>query len=562
MANIHQNIGQNKYEEIFEQKVNYTRISKIFSNGKINLILMDVNMMFTEAILTSINSFQVLTNNTLNEKIYLLNKKERPFLYFDNYGPNSKNLTDFQKELYEMILNYKIFWKQYRYVYYKLLDTLSIQTLNIKFFIYLYFNFSYALIVLVMIIVYTYIYYFEHLMMQILNYANMVINAKDTEFNFFEEFSKKINNLNIILNIYKENPIKSINELIVSYNKYEKYLSSKKKNKIYELHKGRQMKPKKNNMKEIFIAMPKHLKIINKKHITDLHITLKYYILFLIIIICVVISYLVLFSMWNRYYTIKNNLYSLLKKDSELELSFYKAMNIYDLMIFDNCTLEDLAQDIFYEENNKINNGIQLVNSFYDDLYLVFNYELEVRVLVNIFASDFNYFYFSCENLYFMENDYIEKLKLNPVISHINDVEGNILKICQRTGLDYNNDIAIAFGDHYQNVIHAVNIINDFSYDGLINHLKKGLFGKIFLKFNLILNYITDIINVKLHRVEYDNLLNVLTRYLFTTISILVVLYFVVNSLVIIIFIWQLKKLCQQIILLKQVFQLREVIEQ
>ena len=161
-----------------------------------------------------------------------------------------------------------------------------------------------------------------------------------------------------------------------------------------------------------------------------------------------------------------------------------------------------------------------------------------------------------------MENDYIEKLKLNPVISHINDVEGNILKICQRTGLDYNNDIAIAFGDHYQNVIHAVNIINDFSYDGLINHLKKGLFGKIFLKFNLILNYITDIINVKLHRVEYDNLLNVLTRYLFTTISILVVLYFVVNSLVIIIFIWQLKKLCQQIILLKQVFQLREVIEQ
>ena len=399
-------------------------------------------------------------------------------------------------------------------------------------------------------------------MVHILNYANMVINAKDSEFNFFEEFSKKINNLNIILNIYKENPIKSINKLIVSYNKYEKYLSSKKKNKIYELNKGKQNMPKKNNVKEIFISMPKHLKIINKKHITDLHITFKYYLLFLIIIICVVISYIILFFMWNRYYTIKDNLYSLLKKDSELEISFYKAMNIYYLIIFDNCTTEDLAQDIFYEENNKINNGIQLVNSFYDDLYLVFNYELEVRILVSIFASGFPYFHFSCDNLYYMENDYLEKLKLNPVIKHMDNIEEKILKICQGTGLDFNNEIAIAFANHYQNVIHAVNIINDFSYDGLIRHLKIGLLGKTFLNFNLILNYITDIINVKLHKVEYDNLLNVLTRYLFTTISILVVIYFVVNSLIIIVFIWQLKKLCQQIILLKQVFQLREVIEQ
>ena len=194
-----------------------------------------------------------------------------------------------------MILNYKIFWQQFKYVYYKLLDTLSIQTINIKFFIYLYFNLSYALIILIMVTVYLYIYYFEQLLMHILNYANMVINAKDSNFNFFEEFSKKIKKLNIILDIYKENPIKSINELIMSYNKYEKYLSSKKKNKVYDLSKGRQMKQEKKNMKEIFIAMPNHLKVINKKHINELYITLSYYILYIIIIICAVISYVILF---------------------------------------------------------------------------------------------------------------------------------------------------------------------------------------------------------------------------------------------------------------------------
>ncbi len=105
LVDIHQNIGKNKYKEIFEQQIEYTRISKIFKEDIIDLNLMKVNIIFSEAILIAINSFQLITNNTFTESIYILNKKEEPFLYFDNYGNNSKNLSDFQKELYEMILN-------------------------------------------------------------------------------------------------------------------------------------------------------------------------------------------------------------------------------------------------------------------------------------------------------------------------------------------------------------------------------------------------------------------------------------------------------------------------
>ena len=74
--------------------------------------------------------------------------------------------------------------------------------------------------------------------------------------------------------------------------------------------------------------------------------------------------------------------------------------------------------------------------------------------------------------------------------------------------------------------------------------------------------YITDIINVKLHKEEYDNLLGVLSEYL--TISILVVILFYIILMVIVIFFYisKLKKFCAQIILLKQVFQLCEVHEQ
>ena len=568
LVNLHTNIGKKNYEKIFEQKVNYTRISKEYTNnGEINLVLMKVNMIFTEAILIAINSFQILTNNTINEEIYLLNKKEKPFLYFDNYennyGKNIKDISDFQKEFYEMILNYKIFWEQFRYVYYKLLDALSIQTINIKFYIYFYFNLSYVLIVFIMIMLYIYMYCFELLVVKMLNYVNMLINNNYENFNFYKEFSKKIENLNNILKIYDEDPIKSIQNLITSYNKYDKYLSNKKRNLFFDINKKGNKKPliyKK--PKNILDEVPEHLKIIKKCDINNLYITYHYYLLFVFLCLFIIVSYIPLYLMWEKYYLIKDNLYSLLKKDTELEISFYKAINIYNLMIFDNCTLDDLAKDIFYDINYVKKDRTNLIKSLYDDLYLVFNYEIEIRILVSKFASGFPYFFFACDNMYSMESDYIEELEKNSEIKKIGKLYDKLLTTCTKSGLDFNHDIANAFANHHQAVIYAVTLINDFSYSSLIAHLKKGIFGQIYLNFNLILNFITDIINVKLHKVEYDNLLGVLTKYLITTIIILVFMYVGVLSTVIFVYVSKLKKSCEQIILLKQVFKLCEVNEQ
>ena len=74
-------------------------------------------MRFFEALLIVCNSFQVLAP-LKTEQIILMNKtKDDPF-YSLNHNDINENFNDYQKELYEMILNYKIFWKQYRYVYY------------------------------------------------------------------------------------------------------------------------------------------------------------------------------------------------------------------------------------------------------------------------------------------------------------------------------------------------------------------------------------------------------------------------------------------------------------
>ena len=559
---IHKNIGKNKYTQIFEKKVDYTRIYKNYSKNKTELSLMKVNMIFTEAILISINSFQILTNNTINEPIYLLNKKDEPFLFFDIYGDKAKDITDFQKELYEMILNYKIFWDGFRFIYFQLLEALRVQTNDIKLYVYLYFHISYAIIVLIIVMLYIYMRNFEKLIVKILNYVNMIIVNKDDKFNFFKEFSKKIENLNIILEIYNENPIKAVQNLISSYNKYGKYLLNKKRNIYYDLNKKYNKKITETQIdNEIFPEVPKHQQIIHTNEFSKLYIMFHYYIINLLICIIVIISYVVLLLIWRKYYLIKDNLYSLLKKDTQLEMSFFKALNIYDLMIFDNRTLDELAKDIFYEPSYEINDDEQLIKSFYDDLYLAFNFEIEINSLINDF-SGFPFFNFTCENLYDLEEDNLKKLESNSEIQKIGQAGEKMLRICQMSKIDEYNDKTAAYQRHYQSIIHSVSLINDFSYSGLIEHLKNSIFGEIYLNFGIIIMYITDIINVKLHKVEYDNLLDFLSNYLIANLVVIIFMYFSLMGLVIFFYIDNFKKFCERIILLKQVFQICEVHEQ
>ena len=561
LINIHQHLGSEKYKKIFEEAVPYIRISKTFNDNQIHLSLKNVSVIFTEAILISINSFQLIVNNTSNQPIYLLNKRKEPFLYFDQYEKNAKNLSDYQKEFYEMILNYKIYYEQFTSIYFKLLEAFFEQARRIKIYNYFYLNASYAIILIIMILLFIYMINFEHLIAKIINYINMIINIKEDSFNFNEEFSKKIKNLEIILNIFEENPINAVHNLISSNNRYNKYMSSKNKKILSEKNKSNYKKISgKKNQKNILDEVPNHLKIIKSSNIRKLFISF-YYLLFLVILFFLVFSYTLLSLMWKKYYLVKDNLYSLLRKDTELELSFYKAINIYNLMIFDNLTLDDLSQDIFFDSSKKINDGDSLLNSFYDDLYISFNFNVQISILVNNFAG-FPYFNLTCENLYEEENDMIEKLSLNSEIKKIGDVKQKILTLCDSSNIDINHEISEVFQYHYQSIRHAIISIKDFSYQGLIEHLNRGQLGSIYLNFNLILIYITDIINVKFHKEECNNLLKVLGNNLTITIFVEIIIYIILISLVLFFYIARLKKKCEQIILLKKVFQICEIHEQ
>ena len=113
LVNIHKNIGNSKYNEIFCQYIDYFRISQNSTNGLIRYNLIKGKIEFSEALLIMLNSFQSITNNTSSIIIFFINKLEKdPFTLLNSEYNFNMEIDQFQKGFYEMILNFKNYRRQ------------------------------------------------------------------------------------------------------------------------------------------------------------------------------------------------------------------------------------------------------------------------------------------------------------------------------------------------------------------------------------------------------------------------------------------------------------------
>ena len=116
-------------------------------------------------------------------------------------------LHSYQKEIYEMILNYKIYSGQFDSINENLKIILYKKSLKIKVCIFLYINLNIIMIVFIGALVYIYIFFFENIIIKILNYLNMIMNVKNSGFKFDEMFTRKLDNLETIIQLYNVDPI-------------------------------------------------------------------------------------------------------------------------------------------------------------------------------------------------------------------------------------------------------------------------------------------------------------------------------------------------------------------
>jgi hypothetical protein len=199
---INELLGNKLYNEIFGRSVNHYHITQTYiQNKKIKYDVYTVQNKFSESLLILCNLFNgIITSLDTNSVIFFINKEEQPFDYH-NRNIN-RELTDFEKQLYEMILNYKTYSNEFDTINDKLQKILLKTSSIFKIIVYIYLNVNIVMIILIIFFAYSYLNFFEIIIVKALNYINMTINMKTDDFNFIELFSQKLKKLDIILHSY------------------------------------------------------------------------------------------------------------------------------------------------------------------------------------------------------------------------------------------------------------------------------------------------------------------------------------------------------------------------
>ena len=562
LVNIHKNIGDKDYDEIFGQIVKYYRVTQSFSNDNIFFNVTYVNVQFSEAVLMICNSYQVLTNITSNDPVYFSNKLENPFENLYAYGSN-KELTKYQKEFYDLILNYVVYRHQLNLINKRLNEILTEKSTIIQSNLYKYIYIDSILILIFTSILYVYLFFFQNIVVKILNYINMTTNMKTDNFNFAEKFTQKIENLKAILQVYNGEPVKAVQNLNSLYNKYQQYLTEKNKNNANDLYKKNYKKISNNeNKKNEMDNIPKNQRIVNRKNIKNLYITFKYLLSIFITLLLLICSFTALIIVWKNYFMIKENLYSLIKKNLSVEASLYKFVGFYDMMLFRNFTIDECALEVFYQYVVGDNDKTSILRSIYKDPQNCFNSLKEKREIKSIYSDYDDDENFTCEVFFEMNNESIETLKQTNYGQQLGDIKSKLIKICENSRLTETNDIITSLQKNYQRIKNGMLSISDFSYEGLINHITSGVPGHIHAFFNSILIYVLEITNNKPHKKGIDNLLALFWRNILLTEGLFIGLDFVLIILSIFFFILNIKNYCDQLFLLKKIFKIFEIQEQ
>ena len=555
-ADIHKCIGDKNYNNIFNQEIKYLRITQNYIQGTMNTALTEINIQFSEAILIICNSFQTLKDIIYNP-IVILDKENNTFSNLKK--EDIENLNEVQKNFYEMIVNYINLYRTFDMANTKLHEILFSKSNFIQVFIYVFIIFDTVLLLTVGILMYVYLLCFEKTFIKVINYVNMILNAKNDDFNFNSFFSQKIENLETILQFYNGDPLKAVINLNGIYSKYEQLMKAKNKNSNennLKKYKNYQDKEKKNELDNV----PKNQRIVNIEDIKRLGISFIYICIYSFYLLLCIGLFAILIILWLIYFSKKNNLYTLIDKNLTLESSLYRAINLYELMIFKNLTLNEVTQ-IVYGDKGKEDNENKFLKSLYDDLKLAFDSKKEKDKIQSLYKDFEDFSNFTCEKFIEYNNDNMVSLSENPLSKNTGDIPSNLINLCIYSRVSESNDYRTIFERHYQYIRNGILMLDDYSYEGLINHIKDvGVISRISVFFNVMIMHILEVTNTLPHREGIANIL----FYLSTLILYSEIIFLCCDLISIIFSLFFYKSInnkCSQILLLKQIFKIVEIQE-
>ena len=557
---INELIGDKTYNEVFGRSLNYYHITNIYKENNITYNIVTVQNQFSESLLILCNSFyDLITKFNTNTVIYFIDKEEQPFKYH-NLNIN-RELTDFEKQIYDMILNYKSYSNEFDIIN-DILQNILIKTSSIfKILIYVYINVNILMILLIIFFAYSYLNFFEIIIVKVLNFINMTINMKTDDFNFNELFSQKLKNLDIILYSYNIDIIRAINNLNKLYSQYHRIERKKLKSEKMKMNKGSYInydnkEPKENDK---YKNIPKSQIIISKSEIDKINITSKYYVIIYFVIIMTIILYIVLLILWINYFSIEENLYIIISKNTGLESIVYRSINMYYIMIFNNFTFSEVSQKIYPTLYNPEEN-LSVIKFFYSNIYSAFNSQKEKNILGDLYP-DKEISNFTCDNLYALNKKIFKELEATTSGSELSSIKKKLIKMCENFGINELKDPKVEFERHFQNLKNDIISLDNFSNEGIFKHLQTGNLGKISLLFNNVMLYLLEIYITKVDKNAINGICDLMKR----NILIMELLFIFVNILFVLsiikCMISKIENFWKQIILIISAFKIIEIQE-
>jgi hypothetical protein len=334
--------------------------------------------------------------------------------------------------------------------------------------------------------------------------------------------------------------------------KYKNLLSSQKKNKQRLNMNKKNFEQEDENI--VFRDNQKYVRWIEiyKKGYDKLYITFT-----IIIAIIDLIVYSLVFGIWSDYSMKSEATLELINYSWNFEHYTLRLVNFYNIMIFNNQTLDDITRDFF--SNTKYN----CIERIQQILYSYYELRQKRQKITNIYKTFDEYTNYNCKSLY----DYIYSIKDNSFTmtlqimedkynKSIDSLKKDFIKECETTQSFIGNSVTPAFQSLYQKITDNMLLLNNRTYDAMIETLFNSNLPTISSVFLNITRYIIYIVG----KIIYTDAANKIIEILGNAIIITLILYICSECTLIIIFffiyIWNMNKECKNMFKLKSVFEI------
>ena len=454
-------------------------------------------------------------------------------------------MTQYQIRFYYLILNYQKFLEKLNVITDNLGKTSTKTVLSNVSTIKIYIIIILIAHLFLQVIIYFYIHGYFKILSELFNDIEKKMDLKNDEISVRDMFLQKIEKLKIIISLYKQDTYQAIVDLNFIYDNYKKFMEEKNKEMANFLK-----KEKYSNTNEKILSS--HIK--KNKEIQKIISSIKSNRLYLYsLIFCSLVSIAIciaLYILWISYELIYNRIFYLIESHGNLTNDAYKVINYYQLMLYNSITLEDINNFEGFDTSK----GENFFGKLYKDLEDLYESKKYMKNLKDYNLDNIDeYFNHTCSSFYDHLYNTTESFIKSPISINFKSF---FIETCEIGNVFKSNNYKHIFSMLFEMIQLRMNKISDYSYGGLISHIRTYDYGKTIFVVLLVYYYTLQILGNQIQTQSYQKISSLIDLYLHTEFLIYYIASFIFILIIIIVYINKFNRNYHHLHEMKNVFKI------